>query len=464
MVDTTNRMQSAEDFELRSVKIYSDRYSKDFIDITSMVAEINIFEQLNSLYLTGSLTFLDDQNIFNGLNLQGTERVEIEVTLPVQEPAVIQKSFMILNVDKVIKNNDYTSTIHLNIRESRGYYNDLVKFSKAYDGSGESIISKIAEDQLKTNILNFDRNASGPTQFIRSQQKLFRYIVPYVTPMDAIQQVLSKMTTRNGMPYFCSSVLLTNDFILKDLESIIRTEPFNANRPFVYSQSASQDQLIQAFAIQRMSGSVIEDSLLAAQLGSIGLTYAMTELHSGQYIENHIDMNLVFDRLKTLGIFQDQTEFFIDGKFQPSKLLEASQSQTATDRLVDYDSKRFYQVSGSTYEEDVMNFTQEGSPSDYFLRAISFAIKQHLMRNTYTITVPGMLFLDPNFINTSVGNQIKIKVFKTTIPTDSTEASAVDEKRSGDFVILGKRHVFNCSSFKHKVLLDCGRISKSQGT
>src|SRR6056300_774406 len=114
---STSKMQSAEDFELRSVKIYSDRYVKTFIDITGMVAEINIFEQLNELYLTGSLTFLDDQNIFNGLNIQGTERVEIEVGLPLKEKSVIKKSFMILNVDKLIKNNNYTTTVHLNLRE-----------------------------------------------------------------------------------------------------------------------------------------------------------------------------------------------------------------------------------------------------------------------------------------------------------------------------------------------------------
>lgn len=456
------KVQSAEDFELRSVKIYSDRYLGKEINITQLVAEINIFEQLNSLYLTGSITFIDDQNVFEALNIQGTEYIDIELKLPFKETASVTKSFVILNVDKIIKNNDYTNTIHINIREARGYYNDLIKYSKMYDGTGESIIQKIVEDKLNSNIYNFDWRSSGPTQFNRSFQKAFRYIVPYISPMDAIKTILSKITTKSGMPYFCSSALLTDDFLLTDLESILQTESFNNNKPFTYSQTVAQsgNMAAQAYSIQKIKGDIVEDALLIAQLGAIGSSYAMTELRTGKSFDIHVNMKEIFDTFKLLGILSDTDEFFIDNEFQPEKLIDPTiKNSTTADRMYDYDSRRFFDISGNTYEEEVLNFSEESELSDYLLRPISLAVKRHLLKNAYTITVPGMHFLNPDRVNTSVGNKIKLQVFGKL--KDNTPD--IDSKRSGDFIILAKRHVFNCSSFKHKVILDCGRLSKTQG-
>lgn len=455
------KVQSAEDFELRSVKIYSDRYLGKEINITQLVAEINIFEQLNSLYLTGSITFIDDQNVFEGLNIQGTEYIDIELKLPFKEAASVTKSFVILNVDKIIKNNDYTNTIHVNIREARGYYNDLIKYSKMYDGTGESIIQKIVEDKLNSNIYNFDWRSTGPIQFNRSFQKTFRYIVPYISPMDAIKTILSKITTKSGMPYFCSSALLTNDFLLTDLESILQSNSFNTT-PFTYSQSMAQsgNTSSQAYSIQKIKGDSVEDALLIAQLGAIGSSYAMTELRTGKAFDIHVNMKEIFDTFKTLGILNQSDEFFIDNEFQPEKLIDPTiKNSTIADRMYDYDSRRFFDISGNTYEEDVLNFSEESELSDYLLRPISLAVRRHLLKNTYTITVPGIHFLNPDRVNTSVGNKINLRVFRS----NTNNSPAEDSKRSGDFIILAKRHVFNCSSYKHKVILDCGRLSKTQG-
>lgn len=457
MANTQSGIQSAEDFQLRNVKIYSDRFPNKFIDITQLVAEINIFEQLNTLYLTGNITFLDDQNVFNIIDIQGTEIVEIELKLPDKEVSTISKRFVILNTQKTIKMNDHSTIINLSLREARGYYNDLLKFSKAYDGSGESIIQKIIEDKLKSNIYNFDWKTSGPIQFNRSYQKLFRYIVPYITPMDAIKKVLSKMTTKYGLPYFCSAALLTDDFLLTDLESILASDSFNST-PFTYSQDLTQAPNIgaQAFSIQKIKSNTSEDTLLAAQLGSIGLSYSITELKTGKSTDTHLSMRDIFDRYLELGILNRTDQYFIDNLFQPKKLIEGSITDSFADSLTDYDSRRFYQISANTYEEDVFNFTEETDIADYFLRAVSAALKRHLLNNTHTITLPGLLFLNPNAVNTSVGYKINLKTFKTN------RSDGPDMKRSGDFIILAKRHIFNCSSFKHKVILDVGRISKPQ--
>jgi len=461
MADRSNQMQSAEDFQLLEVSLYSDRLTNT-INITNLVAEINIFEQLNQIFLTGKITILDDNNVFEIVNIQGTELLDIKLKLPTSDSAVIEKTFAILNVDKIIKTNDHANVLQLSLREAKGYYADLYKFSKAYDGAGESIIQKIAQDQLNTAIFGFDwrDNNREPQTFQRSLQKRFRYMVPYSTPIEAIKTVVNKMTTGVGMPYFISSAFLTDDLILRDLETILLDPSFNEKRPFVYSQSATQSKSHEQYAISKFEASNVEDTLLLSQLGAIGSSYNITELRSGKTEKTRLDMNTVFDRLKQLKIIDKKDEAFIDNFLQPEKFIlgKSLRQQNTENKLGDFNSKIFDDISGDTYEEDVLNYTEENYISDYKLRPISRAIKNHLLKNTIDITLPGLEFLIADNIKTSVGYKINVEIFKS----DINDLSKQNSKLSGEFIILAKRHIFDCAAFKHKVSLNCGRITKQQ--
>ena len=193
---------------------------------------------------------------------------------------------------------------------------------------------------------------------------------------------------------------------------------------------------------------------------SLRRTFGSLLIRSGKTEKTRLDMNIVFDRLKQLKIIDKKDEAFIDNFLQPEKFIlgKPLRQQNTENKLGDFNSKIFDDISGDTYEEDVLNYTEENYISDYKLRPISRAIKNHLLKNTIDITLPGLEFLIADNIKTSVGYKINVEIFKS----DINDLSKQNSKLSGEFIILAKRHIFDCAAFKHKVSLNCGRITKQQ--
>ena len=88
-------VQSAEDFSLDRIHITSERF-REFIDIKKVTIEVNIFENIRMPYLTGSILILDDNGLFTAADFQGTERLEIDVSLPIDGAQTMSKTFIIL--------------------------------------------------------------------------------------------------------------------------------------------------------------------------------------------------------------------------------------------------------------------------------------------------------------------------------------------------------------------------------
>ena len=77
------------------------------------------------------------------------------------------------------------------------------------------------------------------------------------------------------------------------------------------------------------------------------------------------------------------------------------------------------------------------------------------MKNIYSINMPGLLF---GFsIKTCVGHQVRMNVKRNN--TDINTNTTIDEKRSGDFVILSKRHCFDIVGERHTVALNLSKLA-----
>ena len=218
-------VQSAEDFSIDRIRITSERF-REFIDIKQVTIEVNIFENINMPYLTGSILILDDNGLFTAADFQGTERLEIDLSLPVNGAQTISKTFIMNRLEKINKSNDNTSMLLFNLIEDIGFYNNVQNFSKSYDGKGEEIIAKILNDKLGKSLFNKFKTYKA------SYQSSFRLLVPYLNPFQAIGMVLDKMTTENGSPYFLYSTINSDNLVLADLDTIMTRNSFNASEPF----------------------------------------------------------------------------------------------------------------------------------------------------------------------------------------------------------------------------------------
>ena len=448
-------VHSAEKVDIISIELNSDRFNKPLLLLgpekaaASIVAEINIFESINTPYLTGNMVLIDDHDIYRLADVQGTERIKIEFALPTKESQVIELNFVLLDVEGQIKNNDTTSTLIVNMIEDIGYYNELQQISKSYQGKGENILSNILKDNLNRNLIN--------RSLTNSHQKPFRYIAPFISPLDAAKKVLSNMTTETGMPYFLYSSIFSKDYNLVDLETILskKTEAFNKGSPFKFSQitSSTSDIETQATSITAMSNSNLENTLKLAKRGAVGSDYNHINLTSGKIYPSHLNVDQqIRSFISNETIDADFKSVLIDNKFvaDPEGIDERS--------ISDFNTKNKISLGIHTYPNSEYNaFKQPEFDIFTTLLETRKSILNMLMKNIYEIYVPGLLFSAKNS-KTSVGNKIEIEIL-----TNDDQAK-IDDKRSGDFIILTKRHIFNVPDGLHNVSMGISRLTNRKAS
>lgn len=440
------RITSPEDFLVDNIVLKSQRFDKEII-LTNVVSEIKIFENITMPYLTGSMLLLDDNGILESAMVQGTEEIVISVKIPgVSDP--ITKTFYILNIEKEVKKNDASAVILLNLIETHGYIDKLKKFSKAYTGKCEEIIRRIAKDQLNKDIYSDDQT------FKPSFQNAFKVVIPYMTALEALEFIRDKATTANGAPYFLYSTMFSDDLVLADLETIMEREAWNRGKPFIYSAAfsnavAREDIATQSRIIYNYTVQSFDDTLKNIQEGAVGASIAVTDLSLSRTTQGHFSGVNTLNRLveeNTISAPQDVLP--IDEEFTYENLL-----------LSDYDSKMFHFVVGATYDQH-LNYYEEDTleVSKYKNRVASQAIKKLLMKNPVEIIVPGMEFLRRNMLST-VGNTIEVSIMKNVPPDQGTQNFPLDSRRTGDYVIFTKCHMFSVTSKSHRVSMGLAKLT-----
>lgn len=458
-VAPASNIYSAEQFKLFSITINAERYTRPVVLFSSSEAapggaaiEFNIFEHINQPFLTGNLIMMDDADFYTAGDIQGTERVTIEYGLPTDEAAPVTLNMMIVNVERSIKTNDQTAILKFNLIQDLGWYDAISEYSKAYTGSGETIIENIVKDKF---------NLPLNKRITESQQGTFKYIVPYVTPSKAIKSILNKMTTQNGLPYFFFSTVGSNSFILKDMETIFQEESFNKDQPFVYSQATTNqatDITGQIRSIHNYEGNDLEDTLMLAAEGAIGSEYNYVNLTTGQMYTNTVDAtSIVRDLVNYNIISREESVPMVDYNFIPDP------SGTDPRTVNQYPARHFFQIAAENYPNDtgVNSYSQETHFSDAQLRVNKYAMLRHLAKNIYTIYLPGLLFLTGNE-KTSVGSKISIQVLRNAIVEDPSSQNLIDQKRSGEFLIMAKRHIFDVQGGIHNVSMDVARMTYTE--
>lgn len=454
----TTTLFSAEQVKILTIELNSTEFNKPIILAGSnkanpVVAEFNIFENISIPYLTATMSLLDDHDMYRFLKLNGTEKVTIRYEVPTQESEPFEKVFTIVNIPTIDKINDFSSVLTFNLIEDIGYFDKLQKFSKAYSGTGEEVIEKIIQDKLFRSV---DKEFATRQSF----QKAFRYIVPYQTPLEAVKTILQKMTTENGFPYFLFSSMYSNDFILRDLESIISQPPINQGKPFTFTQSINATNTsakTQALSIHNFEAANIDDTLLLAQRGAVGSRLSTINVSTGEYNSTHVDMHGYMEVLVNNGIIPPEySSLFINNDFIPDP------SGTTQQPISSFDSRSVTSIMGNRIYpyDDLEGYTEE---TFILLRQNQYIrnnILHHLTKNVYRIYVPGLAFLtkDPRL---TVGSQLEVRVFKNkNFDPGISNTDFIDERRSGNFVILAKRHIIDVVNQKHNVALEIGKVSE----
>ena len=177
-------------------------FDAEFIDILPLVLEINLYESIYDMCVTGDISLLDDKSLFDEIDFSGTERLRLEIAgLDRDAEPIIQKTFIMDAIKKEGRATNSSAAYTFSLIEEHGILATTQKLRNSYRGSIDKIIQKIAVGYLNKNV---DVSYLGETITIQNE---IRVIIPNLNPNKAIKWLTSRATTKTGSPYFIWTTL-----------------------------------------------------------------------------------------------------------------------------------------------------------------------------------------------------------------------------------------------------------------
>jgi hypothetical protein len=434
--------QHAGDYRIISFVVYSHRHTEP-IDIIAHVDELQIFENIQSQYLTGSFSMKDDMRFYDGVGINGTEMVEITLESPENAGHQILKQFTIAEVSGAAKSADNIEALEIKIVENCCFNNNLMQINRAYTGTPDIIIQKILKDNLNLDI---------DLPEIKPYQKTMKVVIPYMTPFAATAWICTRMSTELGLPYFLFATLNDENIQLKSLEEILKNPAWNKTSPYRFSAAYNQSTTALAsdknvFNVGAYSGHHKENVFALMGNGSTAGLRSITDATSGQLINYSFDIDTLFQELSEMEIIDKDHEPVFHSKYEFNGK-----------PMNEYNTFNSHRIVANQTYNGIANIHEETSIGAYRLGACKSALHNMLMKSSINIRVPGILYMIGT--NASIGRQIDF-IYPANNTNDVSKSTALDEdqidkKRSGTYIIYTTRHHFVDN--QHNVDMSCVKL------
>jgi hypothetical protein len=445
------------DYELKEVIVSGERFISD-IDITTIVGQLDIYEDINKPFLVGKIAISNDNaGIIPQINFIGTEKINIKLSLPSIEgltPVVINKNFIITQLEKDVKINDDASVVVLEMIEDSGYLNYLENVNKVYEGTGTQIISNCLADFIGKGLELVNDDGSSMSTLP------FRIIVPNWHPFEVVSWVKSLMVKESGFPYYFYSTIHSDNIRQNNLLTMLQSPAVNA-KAFVYSTSAASQTSggtvdNGAYVINNLNvnkGLSVLNKIREGNVGSTSINVNMSKNSSTRQVEKFDIYNMFADIKNLGGIKPNQSHIKYDGR---ATVKTASGDNK---KLHKYNSRHISELEVSQIYDDIHNST-DVVPLENKLNAK--AISSWMESGKITIRVPGRNFLATSSRDAiQLGDNIKVKVFSSANTEDQPEP-VLDKAQSGDYIIQTIRHMFIQHAQKYQVVAECTKLTDVQ--
>ena len=418
---------------LEASVILSSQDEDKVVDIRGNVLEINLFENLYKPYVDGTLVVLDDFGLRTSMNTQGTERLKLVLGNgdDLENPKVV-KYFFFKAITDSKKVSERSEVLAVDLIEEHVYINSIKSISKSYTGKLEDIATSIVETELGKQ--TFGAYFSGSVQGER------KVIVPYISPLEAAQWIITRATTRTGSPLFYHATIFNRDLILSDLDTLLGQPVINENLPARYSSSINsisqeEESLREYFEIKKVSEVGADDALALYEAGSIGSFYGSLDAGSGNFLGSHLSIRDTLEEFYANDILSPSTTQSV---FDPSLEIQGKLSD-------EYDAVHVHQVTSQGTYNQYRSYHDETPLVDANNNIIESRLKvknkltRALMRkNVIDIEMAGALFFDRTV---SVGRKMRCLFLNPNVAGDNKSLDQqIDNRKSGDYLILAISH------------------------
>ena len=389
-----------------SVKFITEKHGRTIeVDITTVIAQLNLYENLGKCGISGRILVVDSSNIFARLQITGVEKIIIDMNaiLNPETKMPIQREFMLTSVLSKEVVNDSTITYLFELQEPHTFKGKIQKISKSYSGTPSQIIKNIVSGFLDKTVNVF----SEPTQAVMS------VIIPYLTPLNAAKWILNRATDKDGFPYFLYATLNSKDMQLKSLSDMMDNSDKIQKYSYGGAVAHGENTARSILSIESIKGNVGGTTLTSIVRGAVGQRYEVLDItFSNKNSDPQVKVSDYFD-----ANLYDKN-FTVD-----NKPIDEYESNFV------FDIQTPSMIFGNSYGYDGDDLNK------LVTKVVRSSILTAVGTGTLKIQLSAWSFMANN-LNT-IGNKINIEVLQII-----DGKPVPDDKQSGEYLIVEAKHNF----------------------
>jgi len=462
----SDQSSSAYSFVLELAEIASPNLVTP-IDVKNLVIDIDIFENIDKPYLTGSVIMLDDNNLYSQIKFNGIQTIKLGFRLPEKEYKTVYKKFYIDKIVKNIRASDRESTLMFHIIEDIGFVSEYINVNKAISGKGSEIITNLVREYFDRKVFFVDKDN------ITEAQTPFKLMVPNLTPIETINWVLDRMSADDGSPFYIYSTLsgvetskdkTNSGLFLKNWQTMINQnnrikQPFTFSSAQVNKSNTSIEQ--QMFSIQSHHDNDVGDITTINDYGFVNAKFLFHDVNTNRTyipgyeqptITNGANQSLPYGKRwtakgmldnvlanrKLTGTIADR--YPSNGRIPYNLNSEPSERNPSSNPLLHTrpESRLVSQVfSSSTQDTQYYSYLEGRNDTEHLTKINSKALKNWVNFAPLTFAIPGRLFLNGS-LNATIGVKYNLEFISS-----KGEELVEDNLRSGDYIMFAARHTFS---------------------
>jgi len=456
-------LQFAGEFRLDKCELISS--SGVSADISKIIAEINIFEDIFSTSLTGSIIISDTNNLVDNMPIIGQEYISLKITTPSMEQDAIdftENVFCVYEMGGRTPAGTNSEVVELKICSPELLRNERTRISKSYEETADQIVKSIMENEKYIN--------TKKDLYLEPTLGIRKILSPNYHPYKLIQRLTREsMSAKNDSPHYLFFENIKG-FHFRSLQSLyddgIQGEFHFGDKGSdeVYTSSSDAGKLVQAY--KRMINFSVpskNNSIFDIKAGMLGSKLIMHDIYNKKYntstfsyFDDHDKHerleesnapkynNVLIDDENTVGNFTDSrihlhpTSVTIDDKdAQYMKVIDKNtQAAQAEEDRLGIDPNREI----STAEEDENKDFMSNRADKWLLQRRQ---RMHELRS-------GMILNMELHGNTTLTVGQVISVSLPVFGTDH-ENTKQSKHQSGLYLISKLRHTFDMTTKTHTV-------------
>ena len=403
MQSTQRAVRFAGDVSIDKIRVTArNGFSQD---VTPQVIAIQIFEDIFSPFMTGSLILKESFDLINLIPFAGEEQLELEISTPSLENGNIKSKFYIYKLTDRELLGDKNVVYQLHFISPEAIVDLNKKVSRVFGDKPETIIDYLLKDSVN-GLQTTKRLITEPSS------KIVKFISNFWSPSKTIQFIADNSVNTNDSPSYLF-------FENRDGFNFVSLESLYANKPY---QEFTYDKYMRD---KRKDGSdtknVGQDYKRIQTISiPIGVDY-MDRIRSGFFASKMISFDLTKKQynVKPYNMFDT---------FDGSKHL--NEYPVASEKSIFRTNSTFI-----NYPRANSTFSGFGDATNYRNEQKRLSLLKQAESNKIQVVVPGRC-------DYTVGQKVNVKLYKIE-PVSDKDGDLVDKMFSGNYIIAAINHYIN---------------------